>query len=198
MGKLESQKDSDSVLRPQTEPLSRHLLSVLARPLTYVFMSAGILALDLVTGPYLMFPILFVIPVTISAWLCSIRLAIALAVFLPVGRFFIAAFIEHSFPPAYAAGNALIRIAVLSYIGYLVARTSRQTKELQRELTVLEGLLRICMFCKRIRDENENWQPIEGYISQRSDVDFSHGLCPECAQKHYGEVFAKKRSGKSL
>ena len=157
-------------------------------------MSPGILALDIVTGPYLMFPILFVIPVTLSAWFYSARIAFALSVFLPVGRFFIAASIEHSFPPVYAAGNALIRVTVLSFIGYLVARTSRQTKELRREVAMLEGLLRICMFCKRIRDENESWQPIEGYISQRSDADFSHGLYQECAQKHYGDVLAKKRS----
>lgn len=167
---------------------------MLARPSIYVFMSAGILALDLVTGPYLMFPILFVIPVTLSAWFYSIRSAFALSVFLPVGRFFITASIEHSFPPVYAAGNALIRVAVLSFIGYLVARTSRQTKELQREISMLEGILHICMFCKRIRDESESWQPLEGYISRRSDADFSHGLCPECAQKHYGDVLAKKRN----
>ena len=157
-------------------------------------MSAGILALDLVTGPYLMFPILFVIPVTLSAWFYSIRSAFALSIFLPVGRFFITASFEHSSPPVYAAGNALIRVAVLGFIGYLVARTSRQTKELQREVTMLEGILHICMFCKRIRDESENWQPVEGYISRRSGADFSHGLCPECAQKHYGDVLAKKRN----
>ena len=158
-------------------------------------MSAGILALDLVTGPYLMFPILFVVPVTLSAWFYSARSAYALSVFLPVGRFFITASIEHSFPPVYGVGNALIRIAVLGFIGYLVARTSRQTKELRREVTMLEGLLHICMFCKRIRDESERWQPIEGYISQHSDADFSHGLCPECAQEHYGDVLARKGSG---
>ena len=125
-----------------------------------------------------MFPIFFVIPVTLSAWFYSANSAFALSVFLPVGCFFIAASIEHSFPLVYAAGSALIRIAVLSFIGYLVARTSRQTKELQREVTMLEGLLHICMFCKRIRDESESWQPIEAYISRRSDADFSHGLYP--------------------
>ena len=63
---------------------------------------------------------------------------------------------------------------------------------------MLEGLRHICMFCKRIRDESESWQPIEAYISRRSDADFSHGLCPECAQKHYGDVLARKGSGQSL
>lgn len=65
----------------------------------------------------------------------------------------------------------------------MVARTARQ----QREITVLRGLLSICMFCKRIRDEQGKWERIEAYISEHSEARFSHGLCPECAKEHFGE-----------
>ena len=55
---------------------------------------------------------------------------------------------------------------------------------LRRELQQLEGLLPICAYCKRIRDDRENWSSLEGYIEQRSKAEFSHGICPECYRKY--------------
>lgn len=46
----------------------------------------------------------------------------------------------------------------------------------------LEGLLPICMYCKKIRDEGNQWQQIDHYISLRSEAKFSHSICPECFQ----------------
>ena len=160
--------------------------TALAHPLTHILMGIGILGADFATGPYLMFPILFVIPVTLAAWFYNRPFALALAILLPAGRFILATVVEQSTPAAFAVANALIRVAVLCFIAYLVSRSARQTRELQREVSILEGILHICMFCKRIRDEGENWQQIENYIAQRSEADFSHGLCKECAQEHYG------------
>jgi PAS domain S-box-containing protein len=45
---------------------------------------------------------------------------------------------------------------------------------------LLSGLLPICAWCKRIRDDSGNWQQMESYISQHSQAKFSHGMCPEC------------------
>ena len=157
-------------------------------------MGFGIHLLDLLTGNYLMFPILFVIPVSLCAWFCSAQWAWALAIVLPVGRFCIAAFWELPSPMAYLIVNALVRIVVLFFLAFLVSRTARQTSELEREVRLLEGILPICMFCKRIRDEHQNWQQLESYITQHSQAGFSHGLCPECAKKHYEEFFDKKRN----
>lgn len=55
---------------------------------------------------------------------------------------------------------------------------------LRRELQQLEGLLPICSYCKRIRDDRENWGSLEGYIEQRSEAQFSHGICPDCYKKY--------------
>jgi PAS domain S-box-containing protein len=49
----------------------------------------------------------------------------------------------------------------------------------------LTGLLPICASCKKIHDENGKWQQIETYIRERSKVEFSHGMCPECARLWY-------------
>ncbi len=48
----------------------------------------------------------------------------------------------------------------------------------------LEGILPICMYCKKIRDDNDNWQIIEQYISEHSEAMFSHGICPNCKKAY--------------
>lgn len=50
------------------------------------------------------------------------------------------------------------------------------------KIKTLEGILPICMCCKKIRDESEHWHQLESYISSHSEVLFSHALCPECAE----------------
>jgi sigma-B regulation protein RsbU (phosphoserine phosphatase) len=55
---------------------------------------------------------------------------------------------------------------------------------LRQHVQQLEGLLPICAYCKRIRDGAERWQPIEQYVEKRSDALFSHGICPDCYEKH--------------
>jgi DNA-binding response OmpR family regulator len=49
----------------------------------------------------------------------------------------------------------------------------------------LSGLLPICAYCKRVRDDKDYWQQIEQFVSERSDAQFSHGICPPCAAKHF-------------
>jgi hypothetical protein len=51
----------------------------------------------------------------------------------------------------------------------------------------LEGLIPICMYCKKIRDKDDQWEILERYIESRSSARFSHGICPECLAKHFGE-----------
>ena len=51
----------------------------------------------------------------------------------------------------------------------------------------LRGLLPICMYCHKIRDDRGYWERIERYIAARADVQFSHGLCPECEAKHHAK-----------
>jgi hypothetical protein len=53
----------------------------------------------------------------------------------------------------------------------------------------LSGLLPICASCKRIRDDGGEWHELEVYVRDHSDADFSHGICPECADKLYPGFF---------
>ena len=54
---------------------------------------------------------------------------------------------------------------------------------LQDRVQRLEGILPTCMYCKKIRDEQQIWVTIEEYITDRSDAEFSHGICPDCLAK---------------
>lgn len=55
---------------------------------------------------------------------------------------------------------------------------------LRREVQQLEGLLPICSYCKRIRNDNEEWKSLEAYIEQHFATQFSHSICPDCYAKH--------------
>ena len=57
----------------------------------------------------------------------------------------------------------------------------------ERELHNLRGLLPICACCKKIRDKKGYWEKVEKYIEEHSAVDFTHGICPDCAAKLYPE-----------
>lgn len=59
------------------------------------------------------------------------------------------------------------------------------------EVRTLSGLLPICSSCKKIRDDKGYWNNLELYISAHSEAEFSHGLCPDCAQRLYPDYFPK-------
>ena len=67
----------------------------------------------------------------------------------------------------------------------------RLVSDLQKalsEVKTLQGFLPICSHCKKIRDDKGYWNQIETYIRDRSDAEFSHGICPECAKKYYPDM----------
>lgn len=53
------------------------------------------------------------------------------------------------------------------------------------QIKTLRGLLPICMHCKKIRDGQGAWSPVEVYVRARTEAEFSHGLCPECAERYH-------------
>jgi CheY-like chemotaxis protein len=59
------------------------------------------------------------------------------------------------------------------------------------QIRQLHGLLPICSDCKRIRDDQNHWQTVENYLAARTDVKFTHGLCPICLEERMKEVGQK-------
>ncbi len=60
-------------------------------------------------------------------------------------------------------------------------------KDALSKVKTLQGILPICSHCKKIRDDQGNWQKVEKYIHDRSEAEFSHGICPECAKEVWGD-----------
>ena len=75
---------------------------------------------------------------------------------------------------------------------------SKLVSELQEALgriEVLDGLLPICSSCKKIRTDDDNcWQQLEDYIASHLEVNFTHGICPDCARNLYPSLFEKDHS----
>ncbi len=67
-------------------------------------------------------------------------------------------------------------------------RLSQSCKNALSDIKQLTGLLPICSHCKKIRNDKGYWQQIEQYIYEHSDAQFSHGICQECAKKHYPDL----------
>jgi PAS domain S-box-containing protein len=65
--------------------------------------------------------------------------------------------------------------------------------ETMEQIKTLSGLLPICSSCKKIRNDKGYWSQIETYISDHSEAQFSHGICPECAKKLYSDNEIKRQ-----
>ncbi len=76
--------------------------------------------------------------------------------------------------------ESIFESVIISSLG---AATILITLRLLQRIKNLEEVLPICDYCKRIKDENNTWSQIEEYVRCRSDSEFSHGICPDCAIK---------------
>jgi hypothetical protein len=99
-------------------------------------------------------------------------------------------------------------IWILGIIGIWVGSSSLCKKEESREKVILQlqesledikklsGLLPICSSCKNIRNDQGYWEQVEKYIKERSEAEFSHGICPQCAKELYPEIYEKLKKQK--
>ncbi len=79
----------------------------------------------------------------------------------------------------------------------LETRVHERTRELENALEkvqVLSGLLPICCSCKKIRNDQGYWQQVEQFVAMHTGARFSHGLCPDCGLKLYGDILSKKEA----
>jgi sigma-B regulation protein RsbU (phosphoserine phosphatase) len=71
-----------------------------------------------------------------------------------------------------------------------LASRIKDLEEALGRVNQLKRLLPICMFCKKIRDDQDYWKEIESYLHEQTGTDFSHGICPHCMELHYKELTA--------
>lgn len=82
----------------------------------------------------------------------------------------------------------LLKLRVRNHIALKVHRDLLKQKNEELEAALarvkqLEGIIPICSYCKKIRDDQKNWHQLETYISNHSEALFSHGACPDCAEE---------------
>lgn len=66
-------------------------------------------------------------------------------------------------------------------------RLKEQLEKAKEEIKTLKGIIPICSHCKNIRDDSGYWNQIEAYIQEHSNAEFSHSMCPQCAEEFYGK-----------
>lgn len=71
-------------------------------------------------------------------------------------------------------------------------RTVKQLQTALNDIKTLSGLIPICAACKKVRDDKGYWSQVEDYIQERSEAQFSHGICPNCTAEYYPGYKPKK------
>ena len=143
-----------------------------------------ILAADYLAGVDSQFPALYSVPVALAAWYSDRWTAVGLAIAVPVFHILLILMVmERTESAILLATMSAVRGMVILIMALWFARLAEHERQLLRYVVKLEGLLPICSVCKSIRNETGVWEPLETFISTRSDADFTHGLCPKCVMR---------------
>ena len=87
-------------------------------------------------------------------------------------------------------------LAMLAFAGVIwrtaqvVSASDRERQAAERELRTLSGLLPICSYCKKIRNETNYWQQVDTYLTAHAGVELTHSICPDCSDKMIRELDA--------
>ena len=97
-------------------------------------------------------------------------------------------------PPSTRELDRAITIALARFDDMIrLRRLNAELEKALEQVKQLSGLLPICANCKKIRDDTGYWQDVAVYIRNHSEAEFSHGLCPDCAQELYPDLFDRER-----
>jgi len=158
-------------------------LARFTHPASWCAIASAFLILEFLTGPDIQFPVTAIVSVALAAWHRGFRWALLFALVQPAVLFVFNFFWEGPWYLSSTVVNLLIRIVVLIGFSWFVAVAAQQ----RRRISALERLLCLCAWCKRIRDKDETWQPVETYLSNRGESAITHGICPDCLGKAFPE-----------
>lgn len=159
-------------------------------PAGWLALSLLCLAIDYRTGPVIQFPLVYLAPISLASWFGGRIWGLALAVILPLCRLYFRTVWDPPWTLLESSINAAIRITVFATFAWLIDRTARQMRELERT-RLLEAMVGVCSVCKNIRDRRSNaWQPLEAYVNTHPD-DFRPDVCPDC-RKQVQDVFDRR------
>ena len=93
--------------------------------------------------------------------------------------------------PVSVLTSALVGWGLLEAYGHEHRQLQEANRALARSLAeakTLRGLLRVCSWCQRIRDDRGGWRELSVYVAERTEASLTHGICPDCAAKHFPEA----------
>jgi hypothetical protein len=185
-------------------------MTSLMKPWQWLIVSAALLLVityvDYKTGYELQFFLFYFLPISIAALRMKRISAYSIAVASAFCWLAADIFSRHPYSNEwFRFWNSLIRLAAFSIVAELLIR-AQYMANIQRRLNedlshaleqvkLLQGLLPVCCSCKKIRNKEEEWEQMESYIQRHSEADFTHGICPECAEKLYPGLMANKGRG---
>jgi hypothetical protein len=166
------------------------------RPQWIMLASGAVLAvcvgvMDYFLGYQSNFSIFYLLPLMVLTWYIGIRSAVLLAVINGVVSLFadILASPGHS-QSLYPYWNSFERSVVALIMIFLVHRVRQlhigqkkligELNQALAEINRLGGLIPICAWCKKVREDGGYWKQVEDYIRDHSEADFTHSICPEC------------------
>ena len=143
---------------------------------------------DYATGPTISCGIFYFLPIWLITWNFKRSVGILFCLICAIAWFVIDKASGADYPnPLIHYWNAVVRLGYFLTFSILLSKVREQLEESRAEVKRLSGLLPICASGKKIRNDKGYWEQLEEYIGDRSEAEFSHGICPECARKLYPE-----------
>jgi len=150
--------------------------------------------IDYITGYELQFFLFYFVPVTLAAWYTGRTLSVVVALVSAATWFYVDLLSGHPYShPIYSYWNTIIRLVTFLAIGLALSqvrtmldteiRLRREVEKAMGEIKQLRGLLPICAWCKKIRNDAGLWEQVELYVRSHSAAEFTHGVCPDCYAK---------------
>ncbi|MEJ2696997.1 MAG: hypothetical protein P8013_10150 [Candidatus Sulfobium sp.] len=166
---------------------------------------------DYRTGYEIGLSVFYLAPIALCAWYIGRKAGLLMSVLSAVtmaGSMYLTGYVAGVGHRGYLADlwTLFLRISFYLIVVFLLSGLKESFEEQRRlvselkkalnEIKTLSGFLPICASCKKIRDDRGYWYEVEKYVSEHSDAQFSHGLCPDCAEKLYPEYFKKEEAAR--
>ena len=162
-----------------------------------IVMALAVDWLDYITGEEYELFILYYVPVAIIAWKIGRTAAFLMALFCAATWFQSDFLVHRHYPLFIGSWDTAMRLISFVALAWTLStirtelttqrRLNQELADAMAQIKTLSGILPMCSFCRKIRDDKNQWVPLESYISKHSEAQVSHGLCPICYKKHYGE-----------
>jgi hypothetical protein len=150
------------------------------RPWKLLALTGALLVMDFGLGPYIQFPVFFVVPVMLTAWFYNTAWAVAVALILAGGRFLFHWYWQFPVEVMPAALNTVMRGLVFVVIAYVTASTAVLVRRLRGRISELEAQLPVCPECGLVQNDGSKWVDA-GVLPPKPRC-----LCPSCEERRYG------------